>query len=123
MCYDPVQMADVLSKYPDLMMTFDMAHAQQSGMENAMGFIHKLGNRIINVHSGSIYNDSLHYPGYLAQNPETTEILQNLKKIGYNKDLIIEIDDKLIDGCQSRSDKISMLVNEKRYLEKVFYKM
>jgi sugar phosphate isomerase/epimerase len=116
MCYDPAQMTDVLTRYPDLMMTLDIAHALQSGADNALEFINRLGDRIVNVHSGDIYNGFPHYPGYMNRNPENIKILKTLQNSGYNNDLTIEIDDKLLDGCLSESDKISVLVNEKRFL-------
>lgn len=120
MCYTPVEMGKVLSKFPDLMMTLDIPHALQIDVDNAKEFIDNLINRIINVHVGGVHNGVPHYPGYLGQNPITTNILNKLKKSGYDNDLTIEIDDKLLSGHKSRSGKISTLVKEKIYLEQAF---
>ncbi|HUW67344.1 MAG TPA: sugar phosphate isomerase/epimerase [Candidatus Nanoarchaeia archaeon] len=120
MCYDPVQMANVIATFPDLMMTFDIPHALQIDVDNAMKFIDDLGDRIINIHVGGIHNGVPHYPGYLGQNQMTTDVLSRLKLNGYKNDLTIEIDDKLLDGYQSKSDKISILENERAYLIRAF---
>lgn len=116
MCYDPLLMEDVLAKYPDLMMTFDIAHALQTGQDNALDFINELGARIVNVHVGGVYNSTPHYPVHKSRNPEIIEILSRLQISGYDNDLTIEIDDKLINQDMSRSDKISILIKEKEYL-------
>lgn len=120
MCYTHIEMGNVLSKFPDLMMTFDIPHALQIDVDNAMEFIDNLNSRIINVHVGSIENGVPHYPGHLGQNPFTTNVLNRLKRSGYDNDLTIEIDDKLLSGHKSRSDKISTLIKEKIYLEQAF---
>ena len=116
MCYKPSLMGDVLAKYPDLMMTFDIAHALQTGQDNALDFINELGGRIVNVHVGGVQNGTPHYPGHMARNREIIEILGRLQRSGYDNDLIIEIDDKLISRDMSKSDKISALIKEKVYL-------
>jgi len=116
MCYKPSFMRDVLAKYPDLMMTFDIAHALQTGQDNALDFINELGGRIVNVHVGGVQNGTPHYPGHMARNREIIEILGRLQRSGYDNDLTIEIDDKLISRDMSRSDKISALIKEKVYL-------
>jgi sugar phosphate isomerase/epimerase len=116
MCYKPSLMRDVLAKYPDLMMTFDIAHALQTGQDNALDFINELGGRIVNVHVGGVQNGTPHYPGHVARNREIIEILGRLQRSGYDNDLTIEIDDKLISRDMSRSDKISALIKEKVYL-------
>jgi sugar phosphate isomerase/epimerase len=123
MCHNPLQMGDVMARYPTLRMTLDIPHALKSGVDNAMGFINTLNDRIVNVHVGDVHRDTPHYPGHLGQNPETTDVLRKLQNCGYNNDLTIEIDDKLLDGCQSKLDKISLLINEKRYLIQEFKKM
>lgn len=120
MCYDPVLMGNVLAKFPDLMMTLDIPHALQIDVNNAMKFIDDLGDRIVNIHVGGIHDGVPHYPGYLGQNPMTTDVLRTLRLTGYNNDLTIEIDDKLLDGYQSKSDKISILENERTYLVQAF---
>ncbi|KAF5419176.1 MAG: Sugar phosphate isomerase/epimerase [Candidatus Methanocomedens sp.] len=116
MCYKPSLMRDVLAKYPDLMMTFDIAHALQTGQDNALDFINELGGRIVNVHVGGVQNGTPHYPGHMSRNREIIEILGRLQRSGYDNDLTIEIDDKLISRDMSRSDKISALIKEKVYL-------
>jgi len=115
MCYEPSLMRDVLAKYPDLMMTFDIAHALQTGQDNALDFISELGSRIVNVHVGGVQNGTPHYPGHMARNPGISEILGRLQKSGYDNDLTIEIDDKLINQDMSKFDKISILIKEKEY--------
>ncbi|MCD4846488.1 MAG: sugar phosphate isomerase/epimerase [Methanosarcinales archaeon] len=121
MCYDVAGMSEVLLKYPDLMITLDIAHALYSGKDTAMEFIHELGDRIVNVHSGDIHNSAPHYPLYLYNTPDTTNILEELANIGYDNDLTIEIDDKLLDGYQSRQDKTLVLINEKDHLKRILY--
>lgn len=118
MCHNPAQMGEVLSRYQDLMMTLDVPHALQISKDNALDFIEEMGDRIVNVHIGAVHNGIPHYPGYLGQNPQTTEALGRLRGSGYDQDLTIEIDDKLLDGVSSRSDKISVLINEKKYIQK-----
>jgi len=112
----------VLAKYPDLMMTFDIAHALQTGQDNALDFINEFGGRIVNVHVGGVHNGTPHYPGHMARNPGMIEILGRLRKSGYDNDLTIEIDDKLINQNMSRSDKISVLIKEKEYFMQVLNK-
>lgn len=119
MCHIPSQMAEVLEKYPDLMMTLDIPHALQVDIDNALEFISELGERIVNVHIGDVHNGTPHFPGHIARNPETATVLGKLNRSGYDGDLTIEIDDKLLTGHQSRSDKVSLLVNEKKYLMQV----
>lgn len=116
MCYEPSFMGYVLAKYPDLMMTFDIAHALQTGQDNALDFISELGGRIVNVHVGGVQNGTPHYPGHMARNREIIEILGRLQRSGYDNDLTIEIDDKLINRDMSKSDKISVLIKEKEYI-------
>jgi sugar phosphate isomerase/epimerase len=121
MCYDTAGMSEVLLKFPDLMVTLDIAHALYSGKYTAMKFIDELGDRIIHVHSGDVHNKIPHYPLYLYNNPDIITILGKLTGIGYNNDLTIEIDDKLLGGYQSKQDKISVLINEKEHLKKLLY--
>ncbi|MDW7776669.1 MAG: sugar phosphate isomerase/epimerase [Methanosarcinales archaeon] len=116
MCHEPVQMAKVLEIYPDLMMTLDIPHALQVDVENAIGFIGQLGERIVNVHIGDVQNGTPHLPGHIVRNPQTSAVLDTLKRSGYDGDLTIEIDDKLLVKQQSREDKVTLLVNEKKYL-------
>jgi len=116
MCYEPSLMGDVLAKYPDLMMTFDIAHALQTGQDNVLDFIGELGSRIVNAHVGGVQNGTPHYPGHMARNPGISEILERLQRSGYDDDLTIEIDDKLVNQDMSRPDKISVLIKEKEYL-------
>ncbi len=116
MCYEPSHMGDVLARYPDLMMTLDIAHALQTSQDNAIDFIDELGARIVNVHVGGVQNGTPHYPGHMARNREIIEILGSLRRSGYDNDLTIEIDDKLINQDMSRSDKVSVLIKEKEYL-------
>jgi sugar phosphate isomerase/epimerase len=118
MCCEPSIMGDVLAKYPDLMMTFDIAHALQTGPGNALDFINELGDRVVNVHVGGVHNGTPHYPGHMVRNREISEILGRLQRSGYDNDLTIEIDDKLIDQDMSKSDKISVLIKEKEYFIK-----
>ena len=115
MCCEPSLMGDVLAKYPDLMMTFDIAHALQTGLDNALDFIDELGGRIVNVHVGGVQNGTPHYPGHMTRNPGISEILGRLQGSGYDNDLAIEIDDKLINQDMSKFDKISILINEKDF--------
>lgn len=121
MCYVPSEMGEVLARFPDLMMTLDIPHALQIDKGNAMKFIDTLGDKIVNVHVGGMHNGIPHYPGYLSQNQITTDVLGRLRLSGYDNDLTIEIDDKLLKGHQSRSDKISILINENIYLNKAFF--
>jgi sugar phosphate isomerase/epimerase len=116
MCYESSLMGDVLARYPDLMMTFDIAHTLQTGPDNAPDFIEELGARIVNVHVGDVRNGTPHYPVHMFRNPEIIEILGRLQRSGYDNDLTIEIDDKLINQDMSKSDKISVLMKEKEYL-------
>lgn len=122
MCYEPSPMVDVLAKYPDLMMTFDIAHALQTSQNNALDFIDELGDRIVNVHMGGVHNGTPHYPGHMARNPGIIEIIGRLQESGHDNYLTIEIDDKLIDQDMSRSEKISVLIKEKEYLMQVLNK-
>lgn len=116
MCYEPAQMVRVMEMYPDLMMTLDIPHALQVDVDNAIGFITELGERIVNVHVSDIQNGIPHLPGHIVRNPQTITVLNKLKLSGYDGDLTIEIDDKLLLGHQSKEDKVSLLVNEKKYL-------
>jgi sugar phosphate isomerase/epimerase len=116
MCHEPTQMGRVLEMYPDLMMTLDIPHALQVNVDNAIGFIAKLGDRIVNVHVGDVQDGIPHLPGHIVRNPHSITVLDKLSYSGYDGDLTIEIDDKLLSGHQSREDKISLLVNEKNYL-------
>ncbi|MCL7415336.1 MAG: sugar phosphate isomerase/epimerase [ANME-2 cluster archaeon] len=116
MCHNPSQMGGVLKKYPDLMMTLDIPHAMQADDDNALRFIIELGERIVNAHVGDVHNGIPHFPGHLTPNPNTIAIIKKLHCSGYKGDMTIEIDDKLLAGHQSRSDKVSVLINEKKYL-------
>ncbi|MDF1557301.1 MAG: sugar phosphate isomerase/epimerase [ANME-2 cluster archaeon] len=116
MCHTPSQMGEVLKKHPDLMMTLDIPHAMQVDVDNARGFINELGSRIMNAHVGDVHNGTPHFPGHIAQNPNITAVISKLHRSGYDGDMTIEIDDKLLAGHQSRSDKVSVLINEKKYL-------
>ncbi|MCL7413532.1 MAG: sugar phosphate isomerase/epimerase [ANME-2 cluster archaeon] len=115
MCYEPVQMAKVLGMYPNLMMTLDIPHALQVDVDNAIEFIEHMGARIVNVHVGDVQNGTPHLPGHIVRNPQTSNVLGILKRSGYDSDLTIEIDDKLLVRKQSREDKVLLLVNEKNY--------
>ena len=116
MCHEPAQMVRVLEMYPDLMMTLDIPHALQVDVDNAIGFIAELGERIVNVHVSDIQNGTPHLPGHIVRNPQTVTVLDKLKLSGYDGDLTIEIDDKLLLGHQSREDKVLLLENEMKYL-------
>lgn len=116
MCHTPDLMGDVLARYPGLMMTLDIPHALQIDLDNALGFIDGMGERIVNIHVGGVHNGTPHYPGHMTRDPRTAQVLESLLKTGYNNDITIEIDDKLLEGYQSRSDKTTVLINEKKYL-------
>lgn len=116
MCHVYPQMVKVLEMYPTLMMTLDIPHALQVDGDNAIKFIEQLGERIVNVHVGDVQNGTPHFPGHIVKNPQTSAVLDTLKRSGYDSDLTIEIDDKLLVRKQSREDKVSLLVNEKKYL-------
>lgn len=118
MCSNPVEMKEVLDKFPGLFFTFDVVHAFLNSRNTLFSFIDELGDRILNVHVGATHNGKPHYPANYEKKMEI--VLQRLYDIGYNGDLTIEIDDKVFPAQLSREDKITELIREKEYLESIF---
>jgi sugar phosphate isomerase/epimerase len=118
MCSDPVEMKEMLDKFPGLFFTFDVVHAFLNSRKTALSFIDELGDRIINVHVGAPHNGKPHYPAHYEKKMEI--VLQHLSDTGYNGDLTIEIDDKTYPAQLSREDKINELIREREYLESIF---
>jgi sugar phosphate isomerase/epimerase len=120
MCSDPVEMEEVLDKFPGLYFTFDIVHACINSRKTALSFIDEIGEKIINVHVGAPHNGKPHYPAHYEKKMEI--VLQRLNDMGYNGDLTIEIDDKTFPAQLSREDKINELIHEREYLESIFMK-
>jgi len=120
MCMDPIEMKEVLDKFPGLFFTFDVVHAFLNSRKTALTFIDELGDRIINVHVGAPHNGKPHYPANYEKKMEV--VLQRLSDTGYKGDLTIEIDDKTYPAQLSREDKITELIREREYLESIFMK-
>lgn len=118
MCSNPVEMKEVLDKFPGLFFTFDVVHAFLNSRRTALSFIDKLGDKIINVHVGAPHNGKPHYPAHYEKKMEI--VLQRLCDMGYNGDLTIEIDDQTFPAQLSREDKINELIREREYLESIF---
>ncbi len=118
MCSVPSEMKEVLNAFPGLFFTFDAVHAFIDSPETALSFIDELGNRIINVHVGAAHDGKPHYPSHREKNMDT--VLRRLRDSGYNKDLTIEIDDKVYSKPLSRKDKVRELTGEREYLESIF---
>jgi sugar phosphate isomerase/epimerase len=118
MCSDPVEMKEMLDKFPGLFFTFDVVHAFLNSRKTALSFIDELGDRIKNVHVGAPHNGKPHYPAHYEKKMEI--VLQRLSDTGYNGDLTIEIDDKTYPAQLSREDKINELIREREYLESIF---
>src|SRR5659263_777613 len=120
MCSNPVEMKEVLDKFPGLFFTFDVVHAFLNSRKTALSFIDELGDKIINVHVGAPHNGKPHYPANYEKKMEI--VLQRLCDMGYNGDLNIEIDDQTFPAQLSREDKINELIREREYLESIFMK-
>jgi sugar phosphate isomerase/epimerase len=120
MCSNPVEMKEVLDKFPGLFFTFDVVHAFLNSRKTALSFIDELHDRIINVHVGAPHNGKPHYPAHYEKKMEI--VLQRLRDNSYNGDLTIEIDDKTYPAQLSREDKITELIREREYLESIFMK-
>lgn len=118
MCSAPDEIKSVLEKFPGLFFTFDVVHAFIQSPEIAMSFINELGDKIINVHVGSLHNGKPHYPSHLQKNMGA--VLRALKDSGYDGDLTIEIDDQRYSRPLSREDKVMELCEEREYLEEIF---
>ncbi len=118
MCSKPDEMKAVLCKFPGLFFTFDVVHAFIVSSENAMSFIKKLGDKIINVHVGAPHDGKLHYPSHRKKKMD--KVLRALRDSGYDGDLTIEIDDKVYSKPMSREEKVRELREERKYLETIF---
>jgi sugar phosphate isomerase/epimerase len=120
MCSNPIEMKEVLDKFPDLFFTFDVVHAFLNSRKTALSFIDELGDKIINVHVGAPHNGKPHYPANYEKKMEL--LLKRLCDMDYSSDLTIEIDDKTFPAQLSREDKIKELFREREYLESIFMK-
>ena len=120
MCSNPAEMKEVLDKYHGLFFTFDAVHAFLDSPDTAVSFIDELGNKMINVHVGAPHDGKPHFPMHHEKKMDT--ILQHLRDSGYEGDITIEIDDKVYPRALSREEKISELIGERMYLEKIFMK-
>ena len=118
MCSNPVEMKEVLDKFPGLFFTFDVVHAFLNSRDTALSFIDELGDKIINVHVGAPHDGKPHHPANYEKKMEI--VLKRLCDTGYNGDLTIEIDDQTFPAQLSRKDKISELIREREYLESIF---
>lgn len=116
MCSSMNEIKEVLNQFPGLFFTFDIAHACMQSQEHALAFIEELGDRMINVHVASPDNGK-HSPTHHNKN---NKVLLALKDSGYDRDITIEIDDKVYPIPLSREDKIKELRDERDYIEKIF---
>ncbi len=117
MCSNPEEMKDTLDKFPGLFFTFDIVHACLNYPRLAQSFIEELGDMIINVHIGAPHDGKPHYPIHYEK--KMGLLLRRLIDSGYDKDLTIEIDDKVYPVPLSREEKIRELKVEREYLEDI----
>lgn len=90
--YRPEEFPEILEKFPDLMMTLDLGHANiKAPADRARRFVEMAGGRIRHVHAGdNSGRDDEHLP-VGAGRADMAGGLAALKELGYDETITIEV--------------------------------
>jgi len=112
-CHSVEEIKQIIKQY-GLGLTLDFAHAK----ENAERFIDELHEHIKNTHISGVCDGREHFSLHNSQIDFSTSI-KKLIDYGYNGSLVIEINDLNYNRELSKEEKISELLKEIEYLEKL----
>ncbi|AEF97116.1 sugar phosphate isomerase/epimerase family protein [Methanotorris igneus] len=112
-CHSVEEIKQIIERYR-IGLTLDFAHAK----ENAERFVEELHEYIKNTHISGVCDGREHYPLYHSQ-IDFSPYIKKLVDYGYKGSLVIEINDLNYNKELSKEEKISELLKEIEYLEKL----
>jgi sugar phosphate isomerase/epimerase len=109
----PREFRTVLEEFPDLSMTLDIGHAfVAGGMNNVLEFVNGVGNRIVHVHANdNLGREDNHLP-VGAGLIDFHEVLRELKSLGYNDTMTVEVFSRDRDYLRISREKLIRLWEE-----------
>lgn len=114
----PSEMKRLLDDYPSLWFTFDIAHALLESEKTALKFIECCYERIANVHASGCNAESVHIP--VSMDEGAINILGQLKGLGYDGVITLELDDLTFGRPLSAGEKVSILAKERQLIDDLF---
>lgn len=111
----PDEMREVLDANPWLSFTLDVAHAMAASPGDVRRYIDLCADRIANVHLSVADGGRMHLP--VAGNRYAGEIVRALADAGYDGFLTLEIEDRNFSHPLSIEEKITVLRQEREFLE------
>ncbi|EHP83734.1 sugar phosphate isomerase/epimerase family protein [Methanotorris formicicus] len=113
LCYSVEEIKQIIGKYK-MGLTLDFAHAK----ENAEKFVEELHEYVRNAHVSGVCDGREHFPLRNSQIDFSIPI-KKLIDYGYDGSLVIEVNDLNYNRELSKEEKISELIKEIEYLEKL----
>ncbi|WP_342678417.1 sugar phosphate isomerase/epimerase family protein [Methanofollis sp. UBA420] len=111
----PEEMREVLDANPWLFFTLDVSHAMAVSPAVVRQYIDLCGDRLANVHLSIADSRKMHLP--VAGNSYARDVVRALAAAGYDGCLTIEIEDRNFFHPLSVEEKITVLRQEKEFLE------
>ncbi len=109
----PGEFRAVFEEFPDLGITLDVGHASLAGgLNNALEFIHVLGNRIHHVHANDNFGKEDNHLPVGAGVIDFHRILSQLKRSGYDDTLTVEVFSRDRDYLRMSLEKLKHLWEE-----------
>jgi len=114
----PEVMRDLLDREPWLSFTLDISHAMGDGPGQVERYIELCGERLVNVHVGAAAGGRMHLP--VGGNTAVRSILRDLAQMGYDGNLMLEIEDLALSCELSYEEKILLLARESEFMKTAF---
>lgn len=111
----PDAVREVLDANPWLFFTLDIAHAMIASAEETARYIDLCADRLANVHLSMAENRKMHLPS--RGNADAAGIVRTLLGAGYDGCLTLEIEDRNFTHPLSLEEKITVLREERTFLE------
>ena len=110
----PERVRQLLDDEPWLFFTLDIAHALAASDEAPGSFIELCHDRIANVHISRKEGRTLHLP--LDRSPVMAGVMRDLRDVGYDGPLTLEIDDLNLTPPQSADEKVAILARDRAFM-------
>lgn len=111
----PDEMREVLDANPWLSFTLDVSHAMAASPDAVRRYIDLCADRLANVHLSIADGGRMHLP--VAGNGYAREVVRALADTGYDGCLTLEIEDRNFSHPLSIEEKITVLRQEREFLE------
>jgi sugar phosphate isomerase/epimerase len=110
----PDRVRQLLDNEPWLSFTLDIAHALAASDEEPARYIELCHDRLVNVHISRKEGRTLHLP--LDRSPVMAGVMRDLRDVGYDGPLTLEIDDLNLTPPQSADEKVAILARDRAFM-------